>query len=77
MRCSAKSVTMGSPHIIFWEGLMHPPVFSSLELSKTTLVKAVVEEIDQRGKVLSSRIHSIEEKMSKMSNGKAEQRVPF
>ncbi|CAO2645241.1 Keratin, type I cytoskeletal 28, partial [Lemmus lemmus] len=44
---------------------------SSKELSKTTLVKAVVEEIDQRGKVLSSRIHSIEEKMSKMSNGKA------
>lgn len=56
---------------------MHSPVFSSLDLSKTTLVKAVVEEIDQRGKVLSSRIHSIEEKMSKMSNGKAEQRVPF
>ncbi|KAL6045802.1 hypothetical protein STEG23_014715 [Scotinomys teguina] len=49
----------------------------SKDLSKTTLVKTVVEEIDPRGKVLSSRIHSIEEKMSKMSNGKAEQRVPF
>nr|XP_034360613.1 keratin, type I cytoskeletal 28 [Arvicanthis niloticus] len=50
---------------------------SCKDVSKTTLVKTVVEEIDQRGKVLSSRIHSIEEKMSKMSNGKAEQRVPF
>ncbi|XP_021068386.1 keratin, type I cytoskeletal 28 [Mus pahari] len=50
---------------------------SPKDVSKTTLVKTVVEEIDQRGKVLSSRIHSIEEKMSKMSNGKAEQRVPF
>lgn len=50
---------------------------SSKDLSKTTLVKTVVEEIDQRGKVLSSRIHSIEEKTSKMTNGKTEQRVPF
>ncbi|KAM4843282.1 keratin, type I cytoskeletal 28 [Thomomys bottae] len=44
---------------------------------KTTLVKTVVEEIDQRGKVLSSRIHSIEEKTSKMINGKKEKRTPF
>uniref|UniRef100_A0A673V6B4 Keratin 28 n=1 Tax=Suricata suricatta TaxID=37032 RepID=A0A673V6B4_SURSU len=47
------------------------------ELSKTTLVKTVVEEIDQRGKVLSSRVHSIEEKTSKRTTGKTEQRVPF
>uniref|UniRef100_A0A2K5F5R9 Keratin 28 n=1 Tax=Aotus nancymaae TaxID=37293 RepID=A0A2K5F5R9_AOTNA len=47
------------------------------DLSKTTLVKTVVEEIDQRGKVLSSRIHSIEEKTSKITNGKTEKRVPF
>nr|XP_027779445.1 keratin, type I cytoskeletal 28-like [Marmota flaviventris] len=50
---------------------------SSKDLAKTTLVKTVVEEIDQRGKVLSSRIHSIEEKTSKIVNGKTEQRVPF
>ncbi|XP_060059522.1 keratin, type I cytoskeletal 28 isoform X1 [Erinaceus europaeus] len=47
------------------------------ELAKTTLVKTVVEEIDQRGKVLSSRVHSIEKKTSKMTNSKAEQRAPF
>ncbi|KAM5272557.1 keratin, type I cytoskeletal 28 [Ctenodactylus gundi] len=47
------------------------------DLSKTTLVKTVVEEIDQRGKVLSSRIQSIEEKTSKVTSGKTEQRVPF
>nr|XP_010973780.2 keratin, type I cytoskeletal 28 [Camelus dromedarius] len=50
---------------------------SSKELSRTTLVKTVVEEIDQRGKVLSSRVQSIEEKTSKMTNGKIEQRAPF
>ncbi|KAM9596238.1 LOW QUALITY PROTEIN: keratin, type I cytoskeletal 28 [Trichechus inunguis] len=50
---------------------------ASKDLSKTTLVKTVVEEIDQRGKVLSSRVHSIEEKTSKMTNGKIEQRIPF
>ncbi|XP_004707199.1 keratin, type I cytoskeletal 28 [Echinops telfairi] len=49
----------------------------SKDLPKTTLVKTVVEEIDQRGKVLSSRVHSIEEKTSKMTNGKTEQRIPF
>ncbi|XP_068930278.1 keratin, type I cytoskeletal 28 [Petaurus breviceps papuanus] len=50
---------------------------STKDLSKTTLVKTVVEELDQRGKVLSTRVHSIEEKSSKLSNGKAEQRAPF
>ncbi|XP_066119768.1 keratin, type I cytoskeletal 28 [Saccopteryx bilineata] len=49
----------------------------SKDLSKTTLVKTVVEEIDQRGKVLSSRVQSIEEKTSKRSNGKTEPRVSF
>ncbi|XP_058531787.1 keratin, type I cytoskeletal 28 [Ochotona princeps] len=50
---------------------------STKDVTKTTLVKTVVEEIDQRGKVLSSRIHAIEEKASKVANGKTEQRVPF
>uniref|UniRef100_A0A452UUM3 Keratin 28 n=1 Tax=Ursus maritimus TaxID=29073 RepID=A0A452UUM3_URSMA len=50
---------------------------SPQELSKTTLVKTVVEEIDERGKVLSSRVHSIEEKTSKMTSGKTEQKAPF
>ncbi|XP_077019148.1 keratin, type I cytoskeletal 28-like [Tamandua tetradactyla] len=50
---------------------------SSKDLPKTTLVKTMVEEIDQRGKVLSSRVHFIEEKTSKMTNGKTEQRAPF
>ncbi|XP_007940383.1 keratin, type I cytoskeletal 28 [Orycteropus afer afer] len=49
----------------------------SKDLPKTTLVKTVVEEIDQRGQVLSSRVHCIEEKTSKMSNGKKEQRISF
>ncbi|XP_049714782.1 keratin, type I cytoskeletal 28 [Elephas maximus indicus] len=50
---------------------------ASKDLSKTTLVKTVVEEIDQRGKVLSSRVQSIEEMTSKMTNGKIEQRILF
>ncbi|XP_020853203.1 keratin, type I cytoskeletal 27 [Phascolarctos cinereus] len=44
--------------------------------SKTTVVKTVVEEIDPRGKVVSSRIHSVEEKSSKINTIKTEQRVP-
>ncbi|XP_017735734.1 PREDICTED: keratin, type I cytoskeletal 27 isoform X1 [Rhinopithecus bieti] len=43
--------------------------------SKTTIVKTVVEEIDPRGKVLSSRVHAVEEKATKVNN-KNEQRVP-
>uniref|UniRef100_A0A8C3YKL3 Keratin 28 n=1 Tax=Catagonus wagneri TaxID=51154 RepID=A0A8C3YKL3_9CETA len=50
---------------------------SSKDLSKTTLVKTVIEEIDQRGKVLSSRVQSIEEKTPKMTKGKTEPRAPF
>ncbi|KAM9000190.1 keratin, type I cytoskeletal 27 [Sarcophilus harrisii] len=44
--------------------------------SKTTVVKTLVEEIDPRGKVLSSRVHSVEEKSSKINTIKTEQRVP-
>ncbi|XP_055983689.1 keratin, type I cytoskeletal 26-like [Sorex fumeus] len=40
------------------------------------VVKTVVEELDQRGNVLSLRVHSIEEKSSKISNITMEQRVP-
>uniref|UniRef100_A0A8C5LGP0 Keratin, type I cytoskeletal 27 n=1 Tax=Jaculus jaculus TaxID=51337 RepID=A0A8C5LGP0_JACJA len=41
---------------------------------KTAIVKTVVEEIDPRGKVLSSRVHTTEEKSAKVN--KNEQRVP-
>ncbi|NP_001333105.1 keratin, type I cytoskeletal 27 [Equus caballus] len=44
--------------------------------SKTTVVKTIVEEIDPRGKVLSSRVHTMEEKSTKVNNMKSEQRVP-
>ncbi|XP_074117565.1 keratin, type I cytoskeletal 27 [Sminthopsis crassicaudata] len=44
--------------------------------SKTTVVKTLVEEIDPRGKVISSRVHSVEEKSSKINTIKTEQRVP-
>lgn len=47
-----------------------------LESSKTTMVKTIVEEIDPRGKVLSSRVHTVEEKSTKANNVKSEQRVP-
>ncbi|KAM9210059.1 keratin, type I cytoskeletal 28-like isoform 2-T2 [Dugong dugon] len=50
---------------------------ASKDLSKTTLVKTMVEEIDQRHQVLSSRVHSIEERTSRMTNGKKEQRILF
>ncbi|XP_015351395.1 keratin, type I cytoskeletal 27 [Marmota monax] len=43
--------------------------------SKTAIVKTVVEELDLRGKILSSRVHTIEEKSTKPNN-KSEQRVP-
>uniref|UniRef100_A0A8C0NGE0 Keratin, type I cytoskeletal 27 n=1 Tax=Canis lupus familiaris TaxID=9615 RepID=A0A8C0NGE0_CANLF len=46
------------------------------ESSKTTMVKTIVEEIDPRGKVLSSRVHTVEEKSTKVNNVKSEQRVP-
>uniref|UniRef100_A0A8D2AKS0 Keratin 26 n=1 Tax=Sciurus vulgaris TaxID=55149 RepID=A0A8D2AKS0_SCIVU len=39
-------------------------------------VKTVVEELDQFGNVLSLRVHSVEEKSSKISNITMEQRVP-
>lgn len=40
------------------------------------MVKTIVEEIDPRGKVLSSRVHTVEEKSTKTNNIKSEQRVP-
>ncbi|GAB5581029.1 keratin [Prionailurus iriomotensis] len=40
------------------------------------VVKTVVEELDQLGNVLSLRVHSVEEKSSKISNITMEQRVP-
>ncbi|XP_051014483.1 keratin, type I cytoskeletal 27 [Acomys russatus] len=42
--------------------------------AKTAIVKTVVEELDPRGKVLSSRVHVLEEKSTKVS--KSEQRLP-
>ncbi|XP_021068059.1 keratin, type I cytoskeletal 27 [Mus pahari] len=45
------------------------------DLSKTAIVKTVVEELDPRGKVLSSRVHTLEEKSTKVNN-KNEQRIP-
>ncbi|KAB1266297.1 Keratin; type I cytoskeletal 27 [Camelus dromedarius] len=44
--------------------------------SKTIMVKTIVEEIDPRGKVLPTRVHAMEEKFTKTSNMKGEQRVP-
>lgn len=47
-----------------------------LEASKGTVIKTIVEEIDPRGKVLSSRVQTMEEKSAKVNNMKGEQRVP-
>ncbi|XP_012621274.2 keratin, type I cytoskeletal 26 [Microcebus murinus] len=44
--------------------------------TEETVVKTVVEELDQVGNVLSLRVHSVEEKSSKISNITVEQRVP-
>ncbi|XP_008054010.1 keratin, type I cytoskeletal 26 [Carlito syrichta] len=44
--------------------------------TEETVVKAVVEELDQLGNVLSLRVHAIEEKSSKISNITVEQRIP-
>ncbi|XP_077019147.1 keratin, type I cytoskeletal 27 isoform X2 [Tamandua tetradactyla] len=44
--------------------------------SKTSTVKIVFEEIDPRGKDLSPRIHTMEEKSIRVSNIKSGQRVP-
>ncbi|XP_012581496.1 PREDICTED: keratin, type I cytoskeletal 27-like [Condylura cristata] len=46
------------------------------DLPRTTTVKTIVEEIDPRGKVLSSRVHTMEEKSIKVSTVNGEQRVP-
>nr|CAD91905.1 type I inner root sheath specific keratin 25 irs2 [Homo sapiens] len=44
--------------------------------TEETIVKTVVEELDQIGNLLSLRVHSVEEKSSKISNITVEQRVP-
>nr|XP_055114781.1 keratin, type I cytoskeletal 26 [Symphalangus syndactylus] len=44
--------------------------------TEETIVKTVVEELDQIGNVLSLRVHSVEEKSSKISNITVEQRAP-
>ncbi|XP_006889544.1 PREDICTED: keratin, type I cytoskeletal 26 [Elephantulus edwardii] len=44
--------------------------------SEEIIVKTVVEELDQLGNVLSLRVHSVEEKSSKISNITMEQRIP-
>lgn len=40
------------------------------------MIKTIVEEIDPRGKVLSSRVQTLEEKSTKVNNIKSEQKVP-
>ncbi|XP_004378141.1 keratin, type I cytoskeletal 27 [Trichechus manatus latirostris] len=44
--------------------------------SITAMVKTVVEEIDSRGNVISSRIHTVEEISTKVNTTKSEQMVP-
>ncbi|XP_020010475.1 keratin, type I cytoskeletal 26 [Castor canadensis] len=44
--------------------------------TEETFIKTVVEELDQLGNVLSLRVHSVEEKSSKISNITVEQRIP-
>ncbi|XP_048221689.1 keratin, type I cytoskeletal 26 [Perognathus longimembris pacificus] len=44
--------------------------------TEESFVKTVVEELDQLGSVLSLRVHSVEEKSSKISNITMEQRIP-
>ncbi|XP_012658455.1 keratin, type I cytoskeletal 27 isoform X1 [Otolemur garnettii] len=51
------------------------PGSQTKDSSKAAIVKTVVEEIDSRGKVLSSRVHTTEEKATK-ANTKSEPRVP-
>ncbi|KAM6174647.1 keratin, type I cytoskeletal 26-like [Erethizon dorsatum] len=46
------------------------------DLTEDTFVKTMVEELDQFSSVLSLRVHSVEEKSSKISNITMEQRVP-
>ncbi|XP_077019381.1 keratin, type I cytoskeletal 26 [Tamandua tetradactyla] len=55
------------------------PVSSGNQIKDSTeeiIVKTVVEELDQLGNVLSLRVHSVEEKSSKISNITMEQRIP-
>ncbi|XP_062966957.1 keratin, type I cytoskeletal 26 isoform X2 [Cynocephalus volans] len=52
------------------------PVNTGNQSTEETVVKTVVDELDQLGNVLSLRVHSVEEKSSKISNITMEQRVP-
>ncbi|XP_004450167.2 keratin, type I cytoskeletal 26 [Dasypus novemcinctus] len=55
------------------------PVNSGNQVKDSTeeiIVKTVIEEIDQFGNIISLRIHSVEEKSSKISNITMEQRIP-
>ena len=44
--------------------------------AEETFARTVAEELDQLGNLLSLRVHSVEEKSSKISNITMEQRVP-
>uniref|UniRef100_A0A8C5KA38 Keratin 26 n=1 Tax=Jaculus jaculus TaxID=51337 RepID=A0A8C5KA38_JACJA len=52
------------------------PVNQIKDSTEETFVRTVVEELDQLGSVLSLRVHSVEEKSSKVSNITVEQRIP-
>ncbi|XP_051014485.1 LOW QUALITY PROTEIN: keratin, type I cytoskeletal 26 [Acomys russatus] len=52
------------------------PVNEVNDSSGETFVRTMVEELDQLGNLLSLRVHSVEEKSSKISNITMEQRVP-
>ncbi|XP_037349170.1 keratin, type I cytoskeletal 26 [Talpa occidentalis] len=63
----------------FYKSKGRGPISSENQVTDSTeeiLVKTVVEELDQLGNVLSLRVHSVEEKSSKISNITMEQRVP-
>jgi hypothetical protein len=47
-----------------------------LDSAEETFARTVAEELDQLGNLLSLRVHSVEEKSSKISNITMEQRVP-
>ncbi|XP_028745383.1 keratin, type I cytoskeletal 26 [Peromyscus leucopus] len=52
------------------------PVNEANDSTEETFVRTMVEELDQLGNLLSLRVHSVEEKSSKISNITMEQRVP-
>ncbi|KAL1780194.1 keratin, type I cytoskeletal 26 [Sigmodon hispidus] len=52
------------------------PVNEGKDSKEETHVRTMIEELDQLGSFLSLRVHSVEEKSSKISNITMEQRVP-